>query len=98
MILLKDCLKKQGQFKANPFVWKFITGEKSKIENLLVDGFKVPVGDKSYSNSIYDIAHSEKYVVIDKQGSIRGYYGKSKDDINKMMIDVGLLINNAFKN
>ena len=90
--------KKARSLKANPFVWKFITGDKSKIESLLVDGFKVPMGNKSYTNSIYDIAHSEKYVVIDQNGSIRGYYGKSKDDINKMMIDIGLLINNAFKN
>ena len=56
------------------------------------------MGDKSYSKNVYDIAHSEKFVLSDKSGNIRGYYGKDKNEINRMMIDVGLLVNNAFKN
>ena len=64
----------------------------------MVKGFKVPMGDKSYSKNVYDIAHSEKFVLSDKSGNIRGYYGKDKNEINRMMIDVGLLVNNAFKN
>ena len=55
------------------------------------------MGDKEETNNIYDIAHSEKIVLVDQVGSIRGYYGMSKDNINKLMIDVGLLANNAFK-
>lgn len=94
----KNLFKRARELKANPFIWKFITGEKESMEKLLLKGFKVPMGDKSYSKNIYDIAHSEKFVLSDKSGSIRGYYGKDKNEINRMMIDVGLLVNNAFKN
>lgn len=94
----KDLFKRARELKANPFIWKFITGKKKSVEDLLVKGFKVPMGDKSYSKNVYDIAHSEKFVLSDKSGNIRGYYGKDKNEINRMMIDVGLLVNNAFKN
>jgi hypothetical protein len=30
---------------------------------------------------------------VDQRGQIRGYYSTEKDDINKLMIDVGLIIN-----
>ena len=94
----KRMFKEARSLKANPFVWKFITGEESNITGLLTEGFKVPVGDKTYSKNIYDIAHSEKFVLIDQDANIRGYYGNKKDDINKLMIDVGLLVNQAFNN
>ena len=72
-------------------------GDDAHIKEVLVDGFKVPVGDKEYSKSIYDIAHSEKLVLVDQKGFIRGYYKMEKNDINRLMIDLGLLANNAFK-
>ena len=93
----KVLFKVARKWKANPFVWKFLTGEKDHIKEILVDGFKVPVGDKEYSKSIYDIAHSEKLVLVDQQGFIRGYYKMEKNDINRLMIDLGLLANDAFR-
>ena len=92
----KELFKTARKWKANPFVWKFLTGDLAHLKSVLVDGFKVPVGDKEYSKSIYDIAHSEKVVLVDQKGFIRGYYKLEKNDINKLMIDLGLLANNAF--
>jgi protein SCO1/2 len=84
------------KWKANPFIWKFLTADIDHLKNVLVNGFKVPIGNKEYSKSIYDIAHSEKIVLVDQIGNIRGYYKMEKNDINRMMIDLGLLANNAF--
>ena len=92
----KRLFKLARKWKANPFIWKFVTGEKNQLVSLLTKGFKVPVGDKEYSKNVYDIAHSEKVVLVDQEGQIRGYYSLGKDDINRLMIDVGLLANNAF--
>ena len=93
----KKLFKVARDWKANPYIWKFLTGEISHLKSILVDGFKVPIGDKKYSKSIYDIAHSEKIVLVDQEGFIRGYYKMEKNDINKLMIDIGLLANNAFR-
>jgi protein SCO1/2 len=92
----KKLFKAAREYKANRFVWKFITGNPTEMEKLLVSGFKVPLGNKSYSKNMYDIAHTEKFVLVDKLGMIRGYYSNKKNDINRMMIDVGLLVNDAF--
>ncbi len=84
---------KAREVKANPNVWRFVNSSAQETKNLLVNGFKVPVGEKTIANNVMDVAHSNKLVLVDQDGKIRGYYSTEKDDINKMMIDVGLLIN-----
>lgn len=90
--------------KANPFVWHFLTGERKELKSLLVDGFKVPMGEKepvegvvgTESVSLLDIVHTEKLVLVDTEGMIRGYYSTDKHGMDKMMIDVGLLVNRKY--
>lgn len=84
---------KAREMKANPNVWRFLTSTPEETKKLLVDGFKVPVGEKTIANNVMDVAHSNKLVLVDQDGQIRGYYSTEKDDINRMMIDIGLLIN-----
>ncbi len=77
---------------ANPFTWTFLTGnDKEAMFKLYRDGFKV--GVEQNAKNLFDIAHSEKIVLVDDANRVRGYYSFEKNDINKLMIDVGLLIN-----
>jgi protein SCO1/2 len=78
--------------KANPFVWKFLTGSPEQIERFVAD-FKQPKLEKLNVSSGYDIAHSGSYFVLDKKLNVRGIYSNDKNGINKMMIDIGLLVN-----
>lgn len=88
---------------ANPYIWKFLTGKRGDVSKILVDGFKVPMGDRERTTrslpdeevELFDIAHSEKVVLVDRVGIIRGYYSLNEQDTNKLMIDVGLLINRS---
>ncbi len=84
---------KAREMKANPHVWRFLTAPKSDIKSLLVDGFKVPVGEKEIANDVMDVAHSNKFVLVDQKGQIRGYYSADDAGINQLMIDTGLIIN-----
>ncbi len=84
---------KAREMKANPVVWRFLTAPIAETKKLLVDGFKVPLGDKTFANSVMDVAHSNKLVLVDQEGRIRGYYSIEKDGIDQLMIDTGLLIN-----
>lgn len=82
--------------KANPHVWTFLTGnDKDAMFNLYRDGFKVGVEQPANMapESLFDIAHSEKIVLVDGKGQVRGYYPFEEHRINQLMIDVGLLIN-----
>ena len=78
--------------KANPYTWTFLTGtDKEAMFKLYRDGFKV--GVEQNPQDMFDIAHSEKIVLVDESNNVRGYYSFETNDINKLMIDVGLLIN-----
>ena len=93
--------KHAQKYKANPHIWSFLTGEKKEIRELLLKGFKVPMGEREQfigkvdgeDLSLFDIAHTTKLVLVDGGGGIRGYYSTDKSGINNLMIDLGLLVN-----
>lgn len=89
---------------SNPFIWNFLTGPKADLQKIVIDGFKVPMGEKEAVTkkledkpiTLMDIVHSEKVVLVDGNGQIRGYYSTDKAELDRLMIDMGLLINNSF--
>lgn len=89
---------------SNPFVWNFLTGARTDLQKILIDGFKIPLNQKheikkqveNLSITLMDIVHSDKVVLVDDLGRIRGYYSTDSIGIDKLMIDLGLLINNSF--
>ncbi len=92
----KVLFNKARELNANPYVWKFLTGKKNELSNLLIDGFKVPMGEaKPVEKNMYDISHAGKLVLVDGAGKIRGYYSTDRVSIDKLMIDLGLLINRS---
>jgi protein SCO1/2 len=90
--------------RSNPFIWNYLTGSKADLEKIVIQGFKVPMGNKEpvekkledSTITLFDIAHTEKLVLVDNQGQIRGYYGTERVEMDRMMIDLGLLVNNSF--
>lgn len=102
---VEELFKYARKRHANPNIWSFLTGDKSELQKIVVDGFKVPMGDgrvpmngvvDGKTVTMMDIVHSEKVVLVDDLGQIRGYYNVDKESMDRMMIDIGLLINNAF--
>lgn len=83
--------KTARDYKANPYTWTFLTStDKDGLLKLYKEGFKVNVAQGA---DLYDIAHSEKIVLVDQIGRVRGYYSYDNNSVNQLMIDVGLLIN-----
>jgi protein SCO1/2 len=89
---------------SNPFIWSYLTGTEADLKKIVIDGFKVPMGNKEAVSkkledktiTLFDIAHTEKVVLVDDKGMIRGYYGTDKIEMDKLMTDLGLLVNNSF--
>ncbi len=52
--------------------WTFLTGDRDAIVRLSVDGFKLAAGDPVPGGEA--LLHSSRFVVVDKEGMIRGYY------------------------
>ena len=64
-----------ARFKADGKRWLFLTGSKEEIARLVEDGFRLtvaPASSASHGSSI--IIHRPRFILIDRQGQIRGYY------------------------
>ncbi len=80
------------QFSADTRTWSFVTGPVATIYTLAKDGFKLTL-DSAHADTKEPIVHSERLVLIDKQGVIRGYYDGTADDTqSKILTDIGDLM------
>ncbi len=79
------------RFKASPYRWTFLTGEEKALEETVVKGFKLAMG-KDVENAL-QIFHSERLVLVDAEGRIRGYYEADKPGIARLLAAVNYLIN-----
>lgn len=61
------------KFQAEDSRWTFLTGEKSKIISIAKDIFKLPAGEDPNM-------HSTRFVLIDQEGKIRGYFDSLQPD------------------
>lgn len=85
-------LKEYGKrFKASPYRWTLLTGKLGAIEETVVRGFKLAMGKDAETS--YQIFHSERLVLIDGEGRIRGYYEAEDAGIDRLMRDIGLVLN-----
>lgn len=88
---LKAYATKMG---AIPGMWYFLTGDKAQIYNLAQRGYFLPVVDHgvSYGKPDETFIHTEKLVLVDKEGIIRGFYdGTDKKDIDRLMVEIKVL-------
>lgn len=79
---------------AHPDRWAFLTGGRTEIYDLSIQGFKLAVD----TGENYDqrILHSTKFVLVDGQARVRGYYeGTDADELKKLKADARALAHAA---
>lgn len=65
--------------------WTWLTGPLAKIRALIIKGFKIHMGEKvKDANGLIDIAHTGKFVLVDRQGNIRGFYDSDDQGIDEV--------------
>lgn len=65
------------KFGAHAERWRFLTGPLADIERTVVKGFKIHMGQATphaTDPTLVEIMHGEHFVLIDAQGTIRGYF------------------------
>src|SRR5215831_7217057 len=73
---------------ANRQRWSFLTGDKQDLFDICIKGFKLPL-DTEGGTPAEPIAHSTRFVLVDKKGDIRGYYsGTEGDELKRLAADV----------
>jgi protein SCO1/2 len=72
--------------------WLFLTGDKQALYDLCIKGFKLPL-DEAGGTPAEPIAHSTRFVLVDKQGEIRGYYtATEEEDVKRLAEDAKKLL------
>lgn len=78
-----EVLAKYGaQFNAKESQWFFLTGEQSTIYDLVQKGFQLGVAEatpEELEAGGMPILHSSKFVLVDQEGRIRGYYDSTDE-------------------
>lgn len=70
--------------------WRFVTGGKQQIFDLANKGFKLSVTEDGSATE--PITHSTKLVLVDKNGTIRGFYdGLEDSDSGRLIRDIDRL-------
>jgi protein SCO1/2 len=84
--VIKAYMTKNGLDERN---WRFVTGEEGAIRRVVVDGFRVGMGDaESAAQGADDIMHSNAFVLVDEKAQIRGYYRANNDGIADLERDL----------
>src|SRR3989338_6858388 len=69
-----------ARFKAQSGRWIFLTGKENVIRNLITEGFRLGVekaSDEDLKAGAEPVMHSNRFVLADQAGRIRGYYDAS---------------------
>jgi protein SCO1/2 len=79
-----------ARLNAEPGRWNFLTGDKGTVYRLVRDGFKLAtIDDPKGPGPI----HSTRMVLVDRRGSIRGYYDAlDADALTRLLADTHHLL------
>ncbi len=79
------------EHNAIPGKWHFLSGPKDETYRLARCGFVIPTID---GNGVPDdFVHTDKFMLIDHLGRIRGYYsGTSREEVDLLMLETKVLL------
>jgi len=82
------------KYEADRQRWYFLTGQRDQVIKLIRDGFHLSVAalrDSGEANGM--IPHSPRFVLIDQQAQIRGYYdSRAMDSMARLRNDIATLL------
>ncbi len=83
------------RFHADRDRWLFVTGDRAALYALIGDGFRLAVADRPQSQNTDGeglITHSDRFVLVDRELQIRGYYhGTDDTSIQQLLRDITTL-------
>jgi protein SCO1/2 len=92
--VLREYARNNG---AVPGKWSFLNGPKEEVYNLARDGFFLVAKENPGGEDAF--LHSEKLVLVDAEGHIRGFYnGVDSTSVNKLMSDMVLVLREYERN
>lgn len=76
---------------ADPNKWVFLNGPREQTYTLARCGFVLPALDGGKNPD--DFVHSDKFVLVDEEGRIRGYYsGTNREGVDQLILETKILL------
>lgn len=84
-----EVLRAYGEkYDQDPARWTFLTGELGAVMKAVEEGFRIGVtGADDPDATPFDIVHGEHFVLIDRKGTIRGYYPNADPSLKRLVED-----------
>jgi protein SCO1/2 len=77
------------QYGAIAGKWFFFTGDKSSLNKLATEEFRLPAATGAANN----IAHGQRVLLVDKDRHVRGVYdGTNEKEMNRLMTEIEVLL------
>ena len=71
--------------------WNLVTGDKKDIFYIARKSYLAVKTDTA--GELYDMVHTENFILVDEQRRVRGFYdGTKKDDIKRLIEDINFLL------
>jgi protein SCO1 len=87
------------RFHADSSRWLFVTGDRDVLHNLIGAGFHLAIAERAADANTDGeglITHSDRFVLVDTDLQIRGYYhGTDNDSITQLLSDLQALGGNS---
>ena len=86
-----DALTTYGErFGATPSEWRFLTGDRQTIDDLLIGGFKVgrPPAVPRTPGGVPEIIHTNRFALIDAKGQVRAMLNGEELDVQSFVEEV----------
>jgi protein SCO1/2 len=82
------------RFDADPKQWIFLTGDKKELYDMARYSYLVTAADDTAVVDIQsDFIHTDRFVLVDREGHIRGQYkGTDMGDVNQLIGDIKELL------
>ena len=78
------------KLRKEPFRWDFLTGPVDTLTSISRDGFKLGISEGEPETGPI---HSTRFVLVDRRGTIRGYYDAlAADGVTKLLADTNHLL------
>lgn len=79
------------KYNASPGKWFFLNGPKDQTHDLVRCGFALPIVD-GHDNPD-EFVHSDKFILVDGKGRIRGYYsGTTREGVDLLILETKILL------
>jgi protein SCO1/2 len=77
-----------GRYGAQLDRWSFLTGTPESMDEVVGGYWQIVERIPRPDGAGFDIAHSERFVLVDRAGQIRGFYKTDEGGLNHLMTDL----------